>query len=372
MEPLHVHILYQHGPDGRPYGCSYIRLVQPLTHPLNRGAFRVTHGTNYAGADVVILERTWKSGMTPAIAGALVDRVRKDRALLVYTIDDNLLDLGEVVQLSDHRMATTAECMAVRYLVRQADGVIVSTECLKDRLARMSAKIAVVPNALDERLFVHRRDESRAARTRHDQTIVGFMGTFTHDADIMLILQPLREVIRRYRGRLEFQIVGGVADRATLQPFEGLPVRVLDVGRESEYPSFVRWMIEHLAWDLAIAPLEDNVFNRCKSDIKFLDYSALGIPGIYSRVPAYERTVRHLETGYLADNTPEAWLGGLERLLADEALRERLSMQAERYVRSHRMLEQCALAWQDAILAFDRAEPTLDARPVQLRQETTT
>jgi hypothetical protein len=78
--------------------------------------------------------------------------------------------------------------------------------------------------------------------------------------------------------RVEFQLVGAVSDPAVLAAFDGLPIRVLDVGGSSEYPAFVPWMAEHLQWDLAIAPLEDDPFTRCKSDIKFLDYGWLGVP----------------------------------------------------------------------------------------------
>lgn len=345
-----VHLLYEQGRDSRPHGCAHIRLLRPLLHPANQMDLRITHGREYRGADIVIVERTWKYRIPPDEAQRLVQRIRSDRAVFIYTIDDDLLDLPDVAQLSDHRTFTRGEATAVRDYLRQADGVIVSTEALRDRLARMNPRIVVVPNALDERLFTGRGPFLSNARARDGKRTIGFMGTLTHDVDLMMVLQPLREILRRHRGTVEFEIAGVAADRATVDAFQGLPVRILDVGPYADYPLFVRWMIDHIRWDLAIAPLEDNGFNRCKSDIKFLDYSALGIPGMYSRVSAYERTVRHLETGYLADNTPAAWAEGLERLLADDALRERIADAAERFVRETRMLEHCAHAWRDAIL----------------------
>src|SRR5581483_11858752 len=91
---------------------------------------------------------------------------------------------------------------------------------------------------------------------------------------------------------------------------------------------------------------------RCKSDIKFLDYSVLGIPGIYSRFVPYERTVRHLETGYLASNDTQSWTEAFERLLTDDSLRLNLAEQAREYVLSNRTLKQCAHQWREAILAI--------------------
>ena len=62
---------------------------------------------------------------------------------------------------------------------------------------------------------------------------------------------------------------------------------------------------------------EDTPFTRCKSDLKVLDYSALGIPGIYSRVTPYAATVNHGETGWLADNTTDFGRDALERRVTD-------------------------------------------------------
>jgi glycosyltransferase involved in cell wall biosynthesis len=280
---------------------------------------------------------------------ALVKRVRRDGARLIYTLDDNLLDLSS--WRFGHQSLTPEQKMVVRFLTREADGVIVSTGALRDRFVRLNPRIAVVPNALDERLFGDGMPGLDGARNTA-RKVIGFMGTFSHDADLMMILQALRATLRRHPDTLELQLVGGVADAAVLQAFEGLPLRVMELDGQDEYPAFVRWLVSALRWDLAIAPLEDNPFTRCKSDIKFLDYSALGVAGIYSRVPAYEQTVRHLESGYLADNTPTAWAEALERMLMDDDLRQRLASNARDYVWSNRTLQQCAHQWQQALATF--------------------
>ena len=64
-------------------------------------------------------------------------------------------------------------------------------------------------------------------------------------------------------------------------------MRVLQAGHDVEYPAFVRWMARELKWDLAVAPLCDDVFTRAKSDIKALDYAGLGVPAVYSNVGPY-------------------------------------------------------------------------------------
>ncbi len=341
MGKINVHIVFEHGQDGRPYGASYIRDILPLTYPLNEEAFSVTYGPAYAPADVVVVERLWKPNLTPKVAEGLIDQARRDGVCLVYSIDDALLDLGHF---------SVDQQLLVRYFAREANGVIVSTENLQRRLCRLNDKIVVIPNALDERLFAEGGVRSRPPKRADGRKVIGYMGTYTHDSDLMMVLQALREVLRAQGGKVEFEIVGGVSDPWVDHAFHGLPARVIHRDRiDAEYPRFVRWMREHLRWDLGIAPLEDSVLNHYKSDIKFLDYSALGIAGVYSGVSAYQGTVRDGENGRLVPNTPEAWVKALESMLVDDQLRSEMAGRAQAYVLEERTLEHHAADWRKAI-----------------------
>ena len=348
----HLHIIYEHGDDLQPFGVAYIRDILPLTHPAIASAFQVTQGRDFSPAGVIIVERAWKPGLTLQMAEALVQQVRhavhpggkKRPPCLVYSIDDNLLDL-EALPLPARQ--------AVRYFCRHADGILVSTDYLKARLQHLNPRIFVLPNTLDERLFTVEGEPLPVERQPGERLTIGFMGTFTHDADLMMALQALRTVLRRHLDAVQFQLVGGIANPGLLRLFQGLPVQVLNPSpAEAAYPSFIPWMRRTLRWDIAIAPLEDTFFNRSKSDIKFLDYSALGIPGIYSRVPSYTGTVQHLETGWLAENTPAAWVEALDAMIGDNALRSRLAHNAQTYVFTQRTLQHRAHLWQEALLAI--------------------
>lgn len=346
---LKIHVLFEHNQNLNPHGCSHIRLLLPLTYPTNAEVFNVSYSTTYKSADVVIVERTWKSDISSLkLAEKIVEQVRKDKACLIYTLDDNLLDLKKIEDPSQ-QVFTIEQLMAIRYFTREADAVIVSTEPLKERLLRLNKNIFVIPNALDERLITNR---SSLTPVNNERKIIGYMGTYTHDRDIMMILQALRSILYKYGDIWELQLIGGIADTTVIAGFNNLPVQRLNIGNNGEYPDFMRWLSQNVHWDLAIAPLEDSPFTRCKSDIKFLDYSILGIPGIYSNVTPYEQTVSHLETGYLANNNPQAWIEAFECLLNDDALRKKMAIQAQEYVLSKRTLKYCASNWKNAIMSI--------------------
>ena len=72
--------------------------------------------------------------------------------------------------------------------------------------------------------------------------------------------------------------------------------------------------------------------------------AAVGAAGVYSRVAPYLASVRHLETGLLADNVPDAWAAAIERLVHDAVLRERLAPAAQVELYASRTLAHPAVA----------------------------
>jgi hypothetical protein len=345
---MKVHVIYEHTNPNEPHSTSHIRLLRPLQHPSIADSFQLSYDSQYRSADVAIVERLWQpQRISLAKIEALVKQIRRDCTCLIYSLDDNLLDLPSY--RPSQKGLTPEQLMVIRYLVREADGVLVSTENLKQRLLRMNPNIWVVPNAIDEQLLGKKLAPTGKNNRQYRKKILGYMGTYTHDGDIMMVLQALREVLYKYRDTWELQFVGGISESSILEAFSGVPYQILNVGKYGEYPNFVRWMQRNLGWDLAIAPLETHYFSNCKSDIKFLDYSALEIPGIYSNVAAYQSTVRHLQTGYLTNNYPENWVEALDFMMAEDSQRQTIAKQAQEYVFSQRTLQQTAWQWRDAI-----------------------
>ncbi len=351
MPKRRVHVLHGFYGAEIPYSCTYIRLLCPLSHPALAGSVELTHGTAEAipECDLLVIERhtLWPYERQLDNFSRLLSRCRERGVPVIYELDDNLLDLrrGEPWETypGDSLRA------AALFLVRHADGVIVSTQVLSDRLSHLRQDVVVVPNALDERIF---GSPPKAPSGESPSLTIGYMGTLTHEADLRMVLAPLRALLRRHAGKVRLELVGGAEGRRVASLFGGLPFRMREPGREDPYPKFVPWMRQHVHWNVAIAPLEDDAFTRGKSDLKYLDYGALGIPGVFSDVGPYRGTVRHGETGLLAANEPEAWSEALESIVCDAALRKRLRAAATAEVHGKRMLGTNATLWKDAIEAI--------------------
>ncbi len=370
MKPR-IHVLYEHGVDRRPFGSASIRLLRPLTHPQVRPHLQVSFGLTYEGQPVeaVILDRLWRPDISLDVAGQLLAQLRSRQVPLLYTLDDSFLDLP--AEKKD--WAPTEERLrVVKLFLAEAAGLLVTTAALREKLSDFNANIAVVPHALDERLLpAWRQPEekigwriqlarlasrlqkcpSRSLRFSAGRKIViGYMGTFTHDDDLLLVLPALQAVARQFRGMVEFELIGVIGRPETRRLLQELPLRLVKLSpRKVAYDRFMAWFSRCLEWDIALAPLRDTPFNRCKSDIKFLDYSAIGAAGIFSRVRPYEASVSHGQTGWLAENTPEAWQAALTELIDNQPQREQLAHNAAAYLFSHRTLAVCAPQWVEAI-----------------------
>lgn len=333
----HLHILFQHGTDGLPFGCSMIRLIRPLSYPGLSMPYSVTWGTDLPDhpVDIVIIERLWKPGTTVQQAQALISTLRAQGTKILYTLDDDLLGLplpGDALN-------------AIRFFARHADGLLVSTTPLAERMKSLNPRCIVLPNQIDDTLFGPSPEVSTEQRR---PVVMGYMGTPTHLHDLQGILVPLRTVLRRHIGNIRLELVGVADNPGVLDLFDGLPVSIKRPEGHVAYDKFVHWMKRELRWDFAIAPLSVSAFNRCKSDLKFLDYGALGLPGIFSAVTPYADTVQHNITGLLAASDTE-WEQHLESMITEPETRHSLARAARDYVYTERSLRIRATDWLDAI-----------------------
>jgi glycosyltransferase involved in cell wall biosynthesis len=295
---------------------------------------------------MVILDRIWRPDVTLQLAQELVNLIRLKGARFVYCLDDNFFDLA----LENRGWPTEERLSIVAFMLRQADCVLVSTPTLRDRLLEYNPSIIVLPNQLDERLLVIRHPSEINSSIDHDRIVIGYMGTFTHDEDFRMVLPALKSIHQRFPGRIEVQVIGVVNREETKKELQALPIRyVYPHPEEHEYPLFMLWFTGHVHWDIAISPLRNTPFNRSKSDIKYLDYAAIGAAGIFSQSPAYSSTIYHRSDGWIAENTTEAWVEALETLIQDDSLRLNIARNAIHYLYSERILAQRAPDWRTVI-----------------------
>lgn len=142
-----------------------------------------------------------------------------------------------------------------------------------------------------------------------------------------------------------FRVVGGPAGTGAAFGLPEDPPGLSQPAGLMEWPGVVAEL------GIGIAPLADTRFNACKSWLKPLELSALGVPWVASPRTEYERLYKYgLMQGYvmgdLADNS-RRWYQKLDRLRRSEALRAERS-EAGRQVAETLRLRHHAWRWLDA------------------------
>lgn len=288
--------------------CAYIRLLLPLDHPDIAGDCDVviadTATIAQEKADIIVTQRHATPDL--ATAQALTARARATGATLVYDIDDDLLNIP-----GNHPEAAVLRSLEapVFHLLQYADVVWTSTAELARRLNVTRARPLVVPNGLDERLWIA---APRPASPIRDLVRILIMGTATHDADYALIEPALVGVKAAFGDRVTIDVLGFTSQGRLANGITRL--RVPEQASLS-YPGFVHWFTSQGRWDVGLAPLLDTQFNAAKSTIKRVDYAALGLAVLASDGPVYRGSIADGVDGALVANDQAAWLAALSDMV---------------------------------------------------------
>lgn len=206
------------------------------------------------------------------------------------------------------------------------DAITVSTDDLKKYHERENPKILVVPNSIDF-------DVWKFAQKKDDDTIrISFNGSSSHWEGVRIIEKAVVRILKEYPN-VKFLIPGVYKEifkeypeiQSQIDFYPWIPLKRFAEGLKGQNI------------DIGLAPLTDNDFNRCKSNLRWLEYSALKIPVICSPVRAYKNVV-HNKTGLLALEKDE-WYTAIKALIESKELRTTLAENAYTEVREKYNLE---------------------------------
>ena len=253
----------------------------------------------FVDSSVVVIHRSHYS----ADLDHLIGLARRHGVPVLFDCDDLMFE-PELLPLV---MSTLAQPMAgapdvvwntwfplfarLRSTALLCDGFIGSTAQL-DAEAETSLGLPgrVVPNFLTRDQLEYSDDLVRARAAtgfaRDGRFTIGyFSGTPTHVKDIALTSGALRELLAKRRD-VKVRLVGYMtAEQAGLGGFER---QVEELGY-TDYVNLQRLIAET---ELTIAPLQDNRFTRCKSELKWFDPAAVAVPTLVSPTASMTAAVR--------------------------------------------------------------------------------
>jgi glycosyltransferase involved in cell wall biosynthesis len=97
-----------------------------------------------------------------------------------------------------------------------------------------------------------------------------------------------------------------------------LPEDLRDRVETHGFSTYSRYLKALARCDLAIMPLTDDVFNRCKSAVRVIDAAAVSVPSVVGSVGDMQAMILPGQTGFVLDSAAD-WGAALDELAADPA-----------------------------------------------------
>jgi glycosyltransferase involved in cell wall biosynthesis len=334
-------------------GCYYYRCYMPGIHgdmsvvlDFARKDYKPEQLIQQAmEADIIVIQRP-NEPVRYEIAKALKARGKK----IVFENDDTYLpDKGiPLSMLSSDKQRDIAKKMNyfLYETLKISDMAIASTPLLGEEFKAINENVVVIPNFIDP-LDEQDKRENDTGRPR-----VGFIGSVTSNNDYSHVKDEIRKVAE-YATIVVFGIKhqSGTINGAYKDDYEfwnSLP--------NVDWQPFVNMnsyyhTLSKLKLDLVIIPRNDSYFNKCKSNLKFLEASLLKIPviaqGFETNDSPYQQNPedsKHMVV--ITDNTK--WNEEIQRLLNDKELREAMAQKAYEYVIKNYNIKDNVHRWIDA------------------------
>jgi glycosyltransferase involved in cell wall biosynthesis len=241
-------------------------------------------------------------------AAYMAERARQDRIPVIYHLDDDLLNVPMHVGLKKYqRHNDPLRLAAVRHLLGNADLVYCSTPRLRDRLKSLGATAPLFAGELSFAGEVLVPAEERPVRK------IGYMG-IDKSNDLELVLPAIVEFLRRHP-EIDFELFGSFTKPVELEEF-GERIKLHPTIKN--YDEFLD-QLALLNWDIGICPLAPTLFNLCKANNKWIEYTSAGAAVIASRGTVYDESCAD-GCGSLVSSAEE-WLAALEYLTRNPAER---------------------------------------------------
>lgn len=353
MNVLTIHSAYE--------ACGYLRLYLPTIHNgfrTNRPSMRKPilsveeTGEMLRWADVVVFHRAEEE-----VYHKLALELKRNGKKIVMDNDDTFLlsDVGPqhpLAQFSpDGRIHKEVERRHknVTEFVKIADLVTATTKTLADEYRQSNPNVLILPNCVDP------DDWDKPLRNEGKRVRIGIVGSAAFEYDYIHVKDVIKKLSER--DDVEF-VLFGLGD---------LRHRALNPGvtkvfhQEYEFWDSIRK--DHFPWvkiadypqalnltklDIMMIPRIENYFNKCKSNVKYLEAAMCEIAVVAQSFPdgPYEEFEHNKNIIKITDN--KDWLPEMERLIADKELQRTLGRNAKRYTLDNYNIYSQAHLWLDA------------------------
>lgn len=269
-------------------GCGHYRCMLPAWYlQLNTDMYHTTCSSELMIADMycydmIVFQRHFEDKVKPLWAAA-----KDSGAITVYETDDDFFNIRP--SNPAFKFIHNDEKQNVRDFMKMADAMIVSTNFLRDQMKGYNKNIFVIPNMteLDHNYLAQRSyDTSKVIR-------ILYAGGPSHADDFRGMDGSIVKLLDTFGDKINIYFMGWIPEflktdiRVKYIPW--LPIK--------DYYQTLATIQPHIG----IVPLEHNIFNKSKSNVKWLEYTSIGAATIASNVLPFQDVITSGVNGVLVD-----------------------------------------------------------------------
>lgn len=323
---------YRTGSPAFNLGCDWIACAgrpndpnEPLTvaAALKRGGITMPDFTDYK---IVVVQQASGQGWLNEII-----RLKRAGVVVLYEIDDYLHYIHKVKHHKGAKYFTKKRLAEYEICMRASSGLICSTDWLAKTYGKFNKNVYVCRNAIEGRRYDYLNVPER------DTVNIGWAGGEGHVEATRAWMAPLGNILNEFKDA-RFISMGLPVGEFIADYFPDQVVSLPWCGIEN-FPGAMT------NFDFCLGPADRNNFYAAKSDLRFLETGAIGIPLIGD--PFVYSEIIHKETGYRAENPVEAE-EGMRFLLEHPDVAEEISYNVRDYVLTNRTMEgKGATQWEE-------------------------
>ena len=303
---------------------------------VNVSEFEISQARN--ASHIIIYRAPWSYQLQ-----FLCDTAKRDKKPVYFDIDDLVFDTVYTDQLSytqglSEKDKGNYDAGVKNYgkMLAACDGAITSTFQLKEELLKYKDKVLLNRNRASSDLIEISSHFIKDYSQQDSKVKIGyFSGSISHNENFELIKPAIQSLLAVYKN-MELHIVGHLDIPEDMKPYQQQIV-VHDYVDWKDLPQLISQV------DINLAPLVDSVFNRAKSEIKWMEAALVKVSTVASHIGAFSDMVKDGETGLLAKDGE--WKEKLESLILSSDLRQELAENAYDFV-----LENCSLDSKDEMV----------------------
>lgn len=211
-----------------------------------------------------------------------------------------------------------------------ADAFHCSTPVIAKALANLEKPVKIVKNRIMKNMVA----SDSVCRTRLQNVeerklkILYLSGTATHKKDFSIIQGAIVKLAQEFPDKFEITFLGNTGSNVEPIALYNGSVNVIPRLTLNE---MYKVIAKH---DLALAPLENTIFNTAKSNIKFIECGSQGVPIIASPLNEFKDVIQDNENGWLCE-TQTDWYERLKSLITNPSQLRQVSLEARNCVIQH-------------------------------------